>query len=144
MTRPTRGGKDYDRDAFSAYLWGLLEERNETPREASLEAGLDHGAFLRFTRKQQRPTRESCIALADHFEINPNEIMTRAGYEALHFFNRSLVDPSAWPPEVEDVATVLARIEPATYRREVCRSLRGLLDAVRVQAARAGPDQSPG
>lgn len=136
MTRPTKGGKDYDREAFAGYLWALMEARNETAREVSLKAGLDHGAFLRFTRKMQRPTRESCIVLAEHFEVNPNEILVRAGYEPLHFFDRSLVDPSAWPPEVEEVATALARLGPASYRREVCRSLRGLLGVM--QAAQRG------
>jgi hypothetical protein len=130
MSRPTKGGKTYDREAFAEYLKALLQERNETPRAASLGAGLDHGALMRYIKHRQRPTRESCIALADHFGVNPNEVLTRSGYEAMHFFDRSLVDPKAYPPEVEDVASLLARLEPVSYRREVCRAVHALLQAM--------------
>lgn len=129
MTRPTKGGKEYDREAFAAYLEGLRQEANESYRGASIAAGLDHGALRRYVKEHGRPTRESCIALADHFGVNPNELLTRAGYEAMHFFDRSLVDPSAYPPEVEEVASELARVEPATWRREVCRAVVELLRA---------------
>ena len=128
MSRPTKGGKEYDREAFGAYLEQQRQERNESYRMASLRSGLDHGSMLRYIKKKQRPTRESCIALADHFEVNPNELLTRAGYEAMHFFDRSLVDPAAYPPEVEEVASFLARMKPASWRREVCRAVRELLE----------------
>lgn len=131
MSRPTKGGKEYDRAAFAEHLEELRQARNESYREASLAAGLDHGSMLRYIKKKQRPTRESCIALADHFEVNPNELLTRAGYEAMHFFDRSLIDPSAYPPEVEEVASFLARMEPASQRRQVCRAVRELLKAAR-------------
>lgn len=129
MSRPTKGGKEYDREAFAEYLERLRQERNESYREASLRAGLDHGSLARYIKKHQRPTRESCIALADHFGVNPNELLTRAGYEPMHFFDRSLVDPAAYPPEVEEVASYLARMKPASRRREVCRAVRELLAA---------------
>ena len=129
MSRPTKGGKEYDREAFAEYLEQLREERNESYRVASLRAGLDHGSMLRYIKKHQRPTRESCIALADHFGVNPNELLIRAGYEPMHFFDRSLVDPAAYPPEVEDVASYLARMKPASWRRAVCRAVRELLEA---------------
>ncbi len=129
MTRPTKGGKPYDRPALAEYLDGLRQERNESFREASLAAGLDHGALLRYVRKQNRPTRESCIALADHFGVNPNEVLTRAGYDPLHFFDRSLIDPSALAPEVAEVAAFLNRLSPLARRREVCRAVRDLVEA---------------
>ncbi len=129
MSRPTRGGREYDREAFARYLDGLRQERNESYREASLRAGLDHGSLARYVKKKQRPTRESCIALADHFGVNPNEVLTRAGYEPLHFFDRSLVDPTAYPPEVEEVGSWLASVKPASRRREVCRAVLALLEA---------------
>ena len=116
MSRPTKGGKEYDREVFAGDLEGLRQEANESYRGASVAAGLDHGALRRYIKKHQRPTRESCIALADHFGANPNELLTRAGYEAMHFFDRSLVDPSAYPPEVEEVASYPARMEPPTWR----------------------------
>jgi len=135
VSRPTKGGKEYDRKAFAEYLERLRQERNESYREASLRAGLDHGSLARYIKEHQRPTRESCIALADHFGVNPNELLTRAGYEPLHFFDRSLVDPEAYPPEVEEVASYLVRLKPASRRREVCRAVRELLAA----ASRTAP-----
>ena len=129
MSRPTKGGKPYDRAALAEYLDRLRQEHNESYREASLAAGLDHGALLRYVKKQSRPTRESCITLADHFGVNPNEILTHAGYDPLHFFDRSLLDPAALAPEVEELATFLNCLSPPTRRREVCHAVRELLEA---------------
>jgi transcriptional regulator with XRE-family HTH domain len=129
MSRPTKGGKPYDRAALADYLDRLRQEHNESFREAALRSGLDHGAFLRYVKKQNRPTRESCIALADHFGVNPNEILTRAGYDPLHFFDRSLADPKALAPEVEQVAIYLNRLFPLARRREVCQAVRALVEA---------------
>ena len=127
MSAPTKGGRAYDRGAFAAYLERLLDERNETMREASLSAGLDHSALSRFITQRQRPTRESCIALADHFRLNPNEVLTRAGYDAMHFFDRSLVDPEALPVEVSTLARYLSRIQPLARRRQLCQAIHTLI-----------------
>lgn len=136
MTHPTRSGNPYDRSSLAEYLDGLRQDHNESFREAALRSGLDHGALLRYVKKHQRPTRESCIAMADHFGINPNEILTRAGYDPLHFFDRSLVDPQALAPEVEEIAIYLNRLSPLARRREVCQAVRALVDA----AARTARD----
>ena len=129
MTHPTKSGKPYDRSALAEYLDELRQDHNESFREAALRSGLDHGALLRYVKKHQRPTRESCIAIADHFGVNPNEILTRAGYDPLHFFDRSLVDPQALAPEVEEIAIYLNRLSPLARRREVCQAVRALVDA---------------
>jgi transcriptional regulator with XRE-family HTH domain len=136
MSRPTKGGKPYDRAGLADYLDQLRQAHNESFREASLAAGLDHGAMLRYVKKRSRPTRESCITLADHFGVNPNEILTRAGYDPLHFFDRSLVDPSELAPEVAELALYLNRLSPLARRREVCQAVRALVDA----AARTAPE----
>ena len=136
MSRPTKGGKPYDRATLARYLDRLRQEHNESFREAALRSGLDHGAFLRYVKHCQRPTRESCIAVADHFGVNPNEILTRAGYDPLHFFDRSLADPKALAPEVEEVAVYLNRLSPLARRREVCQAVRALVEA----AARAAQE----
>ncbi len=128
MVRPTRGGKEYDRDAFAEYLNDLLKKHNESMREASLASGMTHGSMNRFINKRQRPTRESCIAMADHYRLNPNEVLTRAGYDPMHFFDRSLVDPDALPPEVAVLARYLSQIEPQSRRRQLCQMIRELLD----------------
>ena len=129
MTHPTKSGKPYDHAALAKYLDGLRQDHNESFRRAALRSGLDLGALLRYIKKRQRPTRESCIAMADHFGVNPNEILTRAGYDPLHFFDRSLVDPQALAPEVEVVAIYLNRLSPLARRREVCQAMRALVDA---------------
>ena len=136
MSHPTKSGKPYDRSALAEYLDGLRQDHNESFREAALRSGLDHGAFLRYIRKLQRPTRESCIAMADHFGVNPNEMLTRAGYDPLHLFDRSLIDPQALAPEVEEIAIYLNRLSPLARRREVCQAVRALVDA----AARTARD----
>jgi transcriptional regulator with XRE-family HTH domain len=135
MSRPTKGGKPYDRAALADYLEELRQARNESYREASLAAGLDHGALLRYTKKRSRPTRESCITLADHFGVNPNEILTRAGYDPLQIFDRSLVDPDALAPEVEELAAFLNNLSPPARRREVCNAVRELVTAISQGAA---------
>lgn len=118
----------YDCDAFATYLRQLLDEHNESMREASMAAGLDHSALYRFATEHQRPTRDSCIAIADHFDLNPNEVLTRAGYPPLHFFDRSLVDPQAQPPYVAKLASYLSRISPPSRRRQICQSLLRMLE----------------
>lgn len=128
MVRPTRGGREYDREALAAYLEELLRARNESMRSASLAAGLDHGALNRFISNRQRPTRESCIAIADYFGLNPNEILTRAGYEAMHFFDRTLIDPDALPPDVLELARYLSRIQPLSRRRQLCQAIREVVE----------------
>jgi hypothetical protein len=97
-------------------------------REAALAAGLDHGAMSRFITQRQRPNRESCIAIADHFRLNPNEVLVRAGYQPMHFFDRTLVDPEALPPDVLELAGYLSRIEPLSLRRRLCLLIREFLD----------------
>ena len=42
MSRPTKGGKPYDRAALADYLDQLRQARNESFRDASLAAGLEH------------------------------------------------------------------------------------------------------
>jgi hypothetical protein len=126
MSRPTKGGKPYDRPALADYLDRQRQAHNESFREASLAAGLDHGAMLRYVKHHTRPTRESC----------PNEILTRAGYDPLHFFDRSLVDPAELAPEVADLALYLNRLSPLARRREVCQAVRALVEA----AARTAPE----
>ena len=128
MVRPTRGGKEYDRSAFADYLRGLLEKHNESMREASLASGLTHGSLGRFINKHDRPTRESCIALADHFRLNPNEVLMRAGYDPMHFFDQTLIDPEALPPDVSVLARYLSQIRPPSRRRQLCCAIRELLD----------------
>jgi transcriptional regulator with XRE-family HTH domain len=71
---------DYDPIRLGQVLDELRQGRNESYREASLNAGLDHGALRRYICDGRRPQRQALIALADHFGVNPNELLPLAGY----------------------------------------------------------------
>jgi len=118
----------YDPSVFIPYLRRLLAERNESYREASLGAGLDRSAVWRFVEQETRPHRDACILLAQHFGVNPNEVLQAAGYEPIPLFNLSLADPAEYPPEVKAVAGALARIEDPERRRAACEAVRALLE----------------
>lgn len=124
-----------EREVQTNKPWAMLLERlrqarNESYREASIAAGLDHGALHRFIKTNRRPNRESCIALAHHFEINPNEMLVAAGYEPLPWFDPSLTDPQNYPFEVKQVAEALLHIQNPGLRREVCQAMMTLASAV--------------
>jgi len=121
MSGETRGGQE--KDELAVFLARLLEERNETMRQASLGAGLEHGAMHRYVKDKRRPRRESCLALASHFEVNPNEVLVRAGYKPMPYFDPSLLGAEDYPPEVKEVATLLTRIPGFTARREMCQAV---------------------
>ena len=122
--------KGYDHRPLAALLERLLEKHNETARGASLASGLDHGAVGRFLRGEVRPHRDTCIVLAGHFGLNPNDLLAAAGYEPLAIFDMSLADPSEFPPEVKEVALALGRIADPTLRRKVCRAVHTLVSAL--------------
>jgi len=126
----TRGSRrtGYEPEKFIPYVKQLLEERNETSREASLRAGLDRSALWRFIKKETRPHRDACILLAQHFEVNPNEMLQAAGYDPISLFDLSLADPDEYPPEVKAVAQALSRIEDLERRRAVCEAVGALVD----------------
>jgi hypothetical protein len=122
--------KGYDHRPLAALLEQLLEEHNETARGTSLASGLDHGAVGRFLRGEVRPHRDTCIVLAEHFGLNPNELLEAAGYEPLTIFDLSLADPSEFPPEVKQVALALGQIADPTLRRDVCSAIHTLALAI--------------
>jgi hypothetical protein len=115
---------------WAALLEELRLERNESYREASIAAGLDHGALHRFIKTDRRPNRESCIALAHHFDINPNELLVAAGYGPLPWFDPSLTDAHDYPFEVKQVAEALLRIRDLGFRRRVCGAMQALAEAM--------------
>jgi hypothetical protein len=118
-----------NRRPWAVLLEELCRARNESYRRASLAAGLDHGAVHRFVRGNCRPHRESCIALAHHFGLNPNEMLVAAGHEPLPWFDPSLVNASDYPFEVKQVAETLMRISSPRLRREICEALQTLTAA---------------
>ena len=117
---------NYEPRKLVARLTELLEVRKESAREASLAANLDHQALRRFLGGQ-RPNMIACILLADHFEINPNELLELGGWPTLNAFNIKTASAENLPSEVVDVAMDLAKIEDPGLRKEVAGAIRTLL-----------------
>ncbi len=63
-----------------------LSATGETQRGASELAGLDHAAVDRILAGQ-RPNFVTCLFLADHWGINPNELLEAAGWPPMDIFN---------------------------------------------------------
>jgi len=66
--------------ALSQFLVTVCEERDESFRQASLGAGLDHAAISRFVGGT-RPRFESCLKLARYFRIDQRVLLRLAGYD---------------------------------------------------------------
>jgi hypothetical protein len=119
--------REYDAEPFNRRINELLAQHNESYREASLRAGLDHQAIRRYVVVGRRPDRESCIVLADHFGLNPNELLQLAGYKPLKLFDIETVSAEALPPEVVDLALDLAKLPDPSTRKAVVQAIRTLL-----------------
>lgn len=112
----------YDPQPLINRVKELLEQNNESFREASLDAGLDHQAIRRILAGN-RPQIQVCILLADHFRINPNEILQLAGWPTLKAFDIHLESAENLPPEAVDVAKEIARIQSPGTRKEVAQAI---------------------
>jgi transcriptional regulator with XRE-family HTH domain len=104
----------------------LRQGRNESYRETSLNAGLDHGALRRYVCDGRRPQRQALIALADHFGINPNELLPLAGYPPMKLFERVAVDPDSLPSDIGGLVEDLQRIPDRAERRKLAEAVRVL------------------
>lgn len=119
--------RQYDPEPFRQLLLELLKKAGESYRRASQAAGLPPNAISKYM-KGIRPSRHACVALADHFGVNPNEFLQAAGYEPLHFFDRSLVQPGELSPEVQALAARLQQIKDPVTRRRVIEAMATLLN----------------
>ncbi|MBC8333373.1 MAG: helix-turn-helix transcriptional regulator [Anaerolineae bacterium] len=118
--------ENYDTQPLIDRILELCEQRNESYREASLASNLDHQAINRI-RGGQRPLIQNCIQLADHFEINPNELLILAKWPPLKAFDIHAESVENLPPEAVEVAKDIARIANPGMRREVARAIQTLL-----------------
>jgi lambda repressor-like predicted transcriptional regulator len=112
----------FDSEPLISRIKDLLKKHNESYREASLRSGLDHQAIRRIL-SGQKPQMHICILLADHFGVNPNEILHLAGWPTLKAFDVSLVDVVNLPPEATEVALAVAKISEPGVRREVVNAI---------------------
>ena len=108
-------------------LQELLDQRRESYREAALDADLDHQAVGRILREHMRPMVQTCILLANHFEINPNELLVLAGHPPLKVFDIQTASAERLPPEAVEVALDIAKIADPGTRRKVANAIRALL-----------------
>lgn len=116
----------YDPEPLKKRILLLLEQNNETYREASLDSGLDHQAIRRILGGR-RPHMHICILLADHFGVNPNEFLQLAGWPTLKAFDIRSASAENLPSEAVDVAMDVARIPDPGTRKQVAEAIRILL-----------------
>lgn len=118
---------DWDPAPLNARIEILLKKYNESFRQAGLKAGLDHQTIRRI-RAGIRPTLPSIILLADHWEVNPNELIELAGWPTLKAFDFRSIDQQELPPETIEVARALAKIDNPRMRREIAEALLTLIE----------------
>jgi len=117
----------YDPEPLKKCLEALLAEHNESYREASMRSDLDHQALRRYVVLGKRPTRQSLLALADHFGANPNDLLALAGYPPMEIFERVAVDPGSLPSDVRPLLNDLQSIPDPVLRRRLVESIRVLI-----------------
>jgi len=117
---------EFDSKALITLLMKLLKERNESLREAALKSGLDHQALRRLLAGQ-RPNITTCILLADHFGISPNDILKLAGWPTMKVFDVEISSEENLPAEAIEVARDIAKIKDPMTRKAVTEAIRTLL-----------------
>lgn len=118
--------KPYDPEVLTARVTELLKQHKESFREASLKSGLDHQAIRRLLAGN-RPQMHVCILLADHFGINPNELLILAGWPTLKAFDIHTESAENLPPEAVEVAKEIARIPNPGTRKTVAEAILTLV-----------------
>ena len=69
--------------SVAQYLIDLCEARGESWREASVKAGMSHGALSAIIGGWMKPSVATCLKLANHFGVAPNELLALAGHKPL-------------------------------------------------------------
>jgi transcriptional regulator with XRE-family HTH domain len=118
--------KIFDPEPLMARLRELMKNHNESYRESSLRSGLDEQAVRRILAGQ-RPNITSCVLMANHFGIDPNEFITLAGWPEIDVFKVKTVSADALPPEAVEVAMEIAKIADSGLRRQVADAIKLLL-----------------
>lgn len=112
----------YDPKPLIARVQELLKQNKDSFREAALKSGLDHQAIRRILGGN-RPQMHVCILLADHFGVNPNEILQLAGWPMLKAFDIHTESAENLPPEAVEVAKEIARIPNPGTRKQVAEAI---------------------
>ena len=104
----------------------LLVKHNESYREAALDSGLDHQAVRRILA-WKRPNMITCILLADHYQVNPNEFLQLGSWPTLKTFDIQTASAENLPPEAVAVAKGIARIPNPGMRKAVAEAVLTLV-----------------
>jgi transcriptional regulator with XRE-family HTH domain len=118
--------KIFDPEPLMARLRELMKNHNESYRESSLRSSLDEQAVRRILAGQ-RPNITSCVLMANHFGIDPNEFIMLAGWPEIEVFKVKTVSADALPPEAVEVAMEIAKIADSGLRRQVADAIKLLL-----------------
>jgi transcriptional regulator with XRE-family HTH domain len=118
--------RPYDPTPVVKRLKELLEKHNESYREAALACGLDHQVVRRIL-EGYRPSIPTCILLANHFDINPNELLDLAGQPTFKAFEIQTASADHLPPEAVDVALRISKIKDPGTRKKVAEAIQVLL-----------------
>jgi len=118
--------RPYDPAPVVKRLKELLEKHNESYREAALACGLDHQGVRRIL-EGYRPSIPTCILLANHFDINPNELLDLAGQPTFKAFEIHTASAEHLPPEAVEVALRLSKISEPGLRKQVADAIMVLL-----------------
>ena len=114
--------RPYNPEPFIQRIKELLEKRGESAREAAIKAALTPRAVQYFLHGR-RPNMTSCLLLAEHFDINPNELLELAGWPTMRIFDIRDARAMSLPPEVVDVAVRLGRIQNIAQRKKLSKAL---------------------
>lgn len=90
------------------------------------QAVMDHQAVRRI-RAGNRPQMHVCILLADHFGVNPNEMLQLARWPTLKAFDIHIESAENLPPEAVEVAKEIARIPNPGTRKTVADAILTLV-----------------
>jgi transcriptional regulator with XRE-family HTH domain len=102
------------------WLLDELRTRNQSYREFSLAAGLDHGAVSRYLAGT-RPIRESCEKLATYTGVSLEQVLIMAGH---------LKAPADYDPFLDEVTEVTRGFE-ARDKEAALQFLRLLREQLR-------------
>lgn len=112
----------YDPAQLVKRLTELMVKHNESYRETALRSGLDHQGVRRIL-SGQRPKMVSCILLAEHYGLNPNEFLSLAGLPKLKVFDIQTETTKNLPVEAVEVAKAVSRIQSPKKRKEVAQAI---------------------
>ncbi len=70
---------------------------------------------------------QTCILLADYFDLNPNEFLELAGHPPLKVFEIKATNVDRLPREAVDVAIAPARLSNPRTRKAVSAAIIALL-----------------